>query len=173
MTTLLATLAIAKAFQGQDSNPNATKQTKGDNPLFKQAMEDTKFTYTISKSGLSYVVEFSVKDLPNRIVWVTRETNVKNDIATQSIYTEVWSDKGAPPVDVLVKTVLRPAKKIGNYYVMKFDDGFYAIRFMATFDLAGLEASGETRTKAIERLKDTIYFVNQVGEETEKEIREK
>ena len=57
---------------------------------------------------------------------------------------------------------------MGHFYLFKDTKGTWAIRFGAHFDASELRETSQAGDRHVTTLKDLIYFVNAVGEETDK-----
>ena len=64
--------------------------------------------------------------------------------------------------------MLLQSKKLGHFYLFKDTKGTWALRFGAHFDATGLKDISEKSDTLATTLKDLIFFVNAVGEETDK-----
>lgn len=167
MTAAALLACSALALQGaQSAQTDPTPQVKA-------AMDKIGLTYTNSSSGLSYIVDFSHPgDRTRRVFISTRRTGIQA-AKIHTIYTMVWEGKEPPSEDLMNLVFWRASKKLGGFYVFKEPDNKgYTIRFSATFDATDLPDTLTAESKEVVRLKDTIYFVNQVGEETWKSIKE-
>lgn len=134
--------------------------------LMKAALTATELSFATSQSGLSYTLTFTHKDSPNRTVYVSSAPAGIMSLRPHTIYTNVWSSKEAPS-EALANKVFMMSKKLGFFYLYKDTNEVWAIRFGVHYDASGLPAAPSKDLEAVKRLKDIIYFVNQVGQETQ------
>jgi hypothetical protein len=134
----------------------------------KSALAATGLNYSTSASGLSYTVVFDNADKRKQTVYVAVKPG-KLETMAHSLYTTVWSGQDAPG-EALMRSVLAKSKKLGAYYLFKDTKGTWAIRFSAHFDAMDLKSTSASGEALVTTLKDMLYFVNQVGEETDKEL---
>ncbi|MCE9557348.1 MAG: hypothetical protein K8R88_00200 [Armatimonadetes bacterium] len=163
----LPTLALLTILQdgvakesGNDANSAPTKA----------AIAATGLSNELSASGLSYKIDFTHPESRKQTVYVTAKPSATiKGLLTTFIYTTVWVSKEAPTSELLLK-VLTQTKKIGQFYVFKDSKDVWCIRFGANFNATELKESSTSTDPLVTNLKDTIYFVNQVGEEADKEL---
>jgi hypothetical protein len=136
----------------------------------KSALDATQISHVTSASGLSYTVLFNHPGNRQQTVFIAVKPGKAGALRAHTIYTTVWINKDAPPDDTLMKKYLAQTKKLGAFYLFKDSKGVWAIRFVVSFDATDLKESSASGDRAVVNLKDMIYFVNQVGEETDKEI---
>jgi len=74
------------------------------------------------------------------------------------------------PTDDLLRRITSRAKKLGQFYVFKDSKDVWSIRFSAHFNATEVKVSITPNDPLAITLKDIIYFVNQVGEETDREL---
>jgi hypothetical protein len=86
------------------------------------------------------------------------------------VYTTVWVNVNSLPDEATMRKVFTQSKKLGSFYLFKDTKGTWAIRFGAHFDATGLKDTSEKGDTLSTTLKDLIYFVNTVGEETDKQL---
>jgi hypothetical protein len=136
----------------------------------KSAMDATQIPHTTSTSGLSYTILFDHPSNRKQTVFIAVKPGKAGALRVHTLYTTVWINKDAPPDDALMKKYLAQTKKLGTFYLFKDSKGIWAMRFGVNFDATDLKESSASGDRAVVNLKDMIYFVNQVGEETDKEI---
>lgn len=132
----------------------------------KASLTATGLNFSTSKSGLSFTLNFDHPDKSVRVIYLTMAPASILTLKTHIIYTNVWSSKVAPSPALMTKA-LTMSKKLGFFYIYKDSQNVWAIRFGAHFDTSDLPAAPTNDLPAISRLKDTIYFVNQVGQEAQ------
>lgn len=137
--------------------------------LMDKALKATTFTYAKSESGISFMVDFEHKTTATRRVYVSSTPVAALNFQSHLIYTDIWVGD-VPPSNDLVEKAMSSVKKIGHFYLFKDSKDRYAIRFGANFDASTLRSEPKTDEAAVKALKDTIYFVDQVGEDAQKDI---
>jgi hypothetical protein len=162
LLALTMTLALASAPTPVDEASEIAS--------LKSALDATQIPYATSPSGLSYTVLFDHPGNRKQTLYVAVKPGKASGLRAHTIYTTVWINKDAPPDDALMKKYLGQTKKLGAFYLFKDSKGIWAMRFVVNFDVTDLKESSASGDKAVTTLKDMIYFVNQVGEETDKEI---
>lgn len=158
---MLATgLAMAQAPAPPPSSTSSTSAQSiatPTEPPMKLLLDGTTLRYGTSSSGLSYTVLFDHPNNRKRIIFIGVKPSTIEDLAVHTIYTTVWTGNEPPSQDVMKKALLS-TKKFGFFYLFQDAKSVWAIRFGANAIM------GPTKT---ETLRDLIYFVNQVGEESE------
>ncbi|WP_309716668.1 hypothetical protein [Armatimonas sp.] len=134
----------------------------------KSALDATGLKHEASPSGLSYTVLFDHPDKRQQKIFVGTAPTKVGGLLTHLVYTTVWINATAPPDDALLRKVLLQSKKLGQFYLFKDTKGTWALRFGAHFDATGLKDISEKGDTLATTLKDLIFFVNAVGEETDK-----
>ena len=134
------------------------------------ALTATELKFEKSKSGLSFTGIFDHPNNRRRQVFVSVNSNPLGPLAGHLIYTSVLVTGTTPPTEQQLVKTLAVTKKVGSFYVFKDTKGAYAIRFGVHFDAATLSATPAQTDSSVFALKDTIYFVNQVGEEMALEL---
>jgi len=133
-----------------------------------QTLQATGLHFEKSASGLSYKLRFAHEHDRQQLVLVATEANRPAGLVVHTVYTTVWAGE-APPDDALLVKVFTNTRKLGSFYL--FEDGkSWAIRFGASFDTTGLADGTLAPEVAAKRLKETIEFVNAVGEEVDAEL---
>lgn len=167
MIALFPTLA-ASLFLLTPQTPSPPDETATVERL-KSALAATGLNYSASASGLSYTVVFDNADKRKQTVYVGVRPGQAGSIHAHILYTTVWSGQDAPG-EALMRNVLGRSKKLGAYYLFKDSKNTWAIRFGAHFDATDLKPTSSSGDAPVTTLKDMLYFVNQVGEETDKEL---
>lgn len=133
-----------------------------------QTLQATGLHFEKSASGLSYKLRYDHERGRQQLVLVATTANRPADLVVHTVYTTVWTGE-APPDEALLVKVFSTTKKLGSFYV--FEDGkAWAIRFSASFDATGLADGRLAAEVAAKRLKETIEFVNAVGEAMDEEL---
>lgn len=153
-------LALTSLLFAQTTPPVASK------PIMKLGLEATGLIHGDSASKLSYVVNFTQPEERTRTVYVAVTPVEVGELKQHGIYTSVWNSGGTAPSGELVSKVFAMSKKTGHFYLFKDSKGNYDIRFGVHFNELDLPAAPKATDASVMRLKDLIYFVNQVGEET-------
>ncbi len=161
----LTAIAIATSLaQSQSAQPDA----EAAKARMEAALTATGFTFSKTSSGLSFRLDFT-NGSKNTIVLVGNTPYSLRSYQAHMIYTTVWYSKDKPS-DALIQRATLMSKKVGGFYGFKDAQGMWSIRFSVHYDISDLPAVPDKDQPAVKRLKDTIYFVNQVGQETEKEL---
>ena len=155
----LAALALCVA------PPQADDATKA---RLKSALDATSLRYELSQSGLSFALLFDHPNNRQQKIFVTVAPGKPGGLVTHTIYTTVWVNKDTPPDEATIRKVFTQSKKLGEFYLFKDTKGVWALRFGVHFDATGLKETSEKGDTLSTTLKDLIYFVNAVGEETDK-----
>lgn len=135
-------------------------------PLY-ELMKSTNFAQKLGASKVAYSLTVTV-DKRRQIVFVnTKPVDFSGEVIVQ-IYSTVWAGDAAPPEDIM-KKVLPETNKLGNYYLTKFPDGKWALRFAVKFRLTDVKA-GAIDAKDTENLKDTILFTASVSDQSEAKV---
>lgn len=135
-------------------------------PIMKRGLEATGLIHGDSASKLSYVVNFTQPEDRTRTVYVAVTPVTVGELKQHAIYTSVWSGGGPAPSGELISKVFAMSKKTGHFYLFKDSKGNHDIRFGVHFNELELAAEPKSSDPSVMRLKDLIFFVNQVGEET-------
>lgn len=151
-------------IQTQQTQPDA----EAGKARLEAALKATELNFSKSTSGISFRLEFT-SEAKNRIVFAANEPYGILSSQIHAVYTTVWTSKEKPS-DALMLKVATMARKLGGFYGFKDAQGSYAIRFGVHYDISDLPANPNKDMASIKRLKDMIYFVNQVGQEAEKEL---
>ena len=152
--------------------PPAVSQTENDaaKARLKSAVEAMGLKYEASPSGLSYSVLFDHAGNRQQKVYIATAPGKAGSLLTHTIYTTVWVNATTPPDSALMQKVFILSKKLGQFYLFKDTKGTWAIRFSVHFDATGLKDTSEKGDTLSTTLKDLTYFVNAVGEETDKQL---
>lgn len=161
MNTIFLALALLGAPQLSDEALKAQA---------KSALDATKLTFSASASGKSYTLVFDNEGNRKQTLYFTQTPNRVSTLVTYNIYTICWASKDAPPDEALMRKVLTKSKKLGVFYLFKDTNNFWSIRFSVRFDATEMKESPTADDPLVKALKDTIYLVNAVGEETDKEL---
>lgn len=162
---LFPTLAAAIALALTPQNESDAAQAR-----LKSALDATSLSHELSSSGLSYTILFDHPEKRQQKVYVATAVGRAGGLLTHTIYTTVWTNTTAPPDSALMQKVFTQSKKLGQFYLFKDNNGIWSIRFGAHFDATGLKETSEKGDTLSTTLKDLIYFVNAVGEETDKQL---
>lgn len=160
-----AAMSIGFVTKQQDAEAKAKSEA-----LMSAALNATELKFEKSKSGLSFTGVFDHPNNRKRQVFVSISSSPLGPLAGQLIYTSVLTTGTSPPTEQQLVKTLAVTKKLGSFYVFKDAKGIYVIRFGAHFDAGTLSATPQKTDASVIALKDTIYFVNQVGEETALEL---
>lgn len=134
-------------------------------------MDATGLNYQTTASGLSYSVVFNNQNNRRRMVLMSKTPSQSNGLVTHTLYTQIWGSDKAPD-DLLLKKLLTKVKKVGSFYLYKDTKQMWSIRFGVKLDLTDMPASPKAEDPLVKSLKDTIYFINAVGEETVLELND-
>lgn len=137
--------------------------------LMNKALTASGFKFTKSASGLSYTVDFDHPEGKTQRVYVAAASGKAGGYPFHSIYGTSWTSKEQPSPKIL-EWVSSQVKKLGQFYVFKDSQGMWAIRFSVPFDASEFSAEPKADDPGVTRLKDTIYFVDQVADEASKEL---
>lgn len=162
MNTLFLALALLGAPQLSDDALKAQA---------KSALDATGLKYTASASGKSHMIVFDHTGNRKQTVYFTQAPSRVSTLVTYSIYTTCWvSTSATPPDEALMHKVLSKVKKLGTFYLFKDPNNVWAIRFGIKFDATDMKEAPSASDELVKALKDAIYLVNAVGEETDKEL---
>lgn len=156
---------LAASLAQTQPNPAEVEAAKA---RMEAALKATEFNFIKSPSGLSFRLEFT-NGSKNQVLYVGNSPYGILSMKVHSIYTNVWTSKEKPS-DALMLRVSAMTKKLGSFYGFKDSQGIWAIRFGVHYDISDLPDNPDKDMTSIKRLKDMIYFVNQVGQEAEKEL---
>lgn len=164
MNCLPIALLLGLSFLARPQDPDhATNSAR-----LLQTLQATGLNFDKSASGLSYELLYDHARGRQQMVRVSTAAKRPADLVAYTVYTIVWTGD-APPDEALLVKVWSSEKKLGSFYVHK-DGKAWAIHFSATFDATGFADGTLTPAVAAKRLKDTIRFVNAVGEATDAEL---
>lgn len=138
-------------------------------PEIQTALDATAFHYKLSPNGLNFSLLFDHPNNRQQTVYVSGKPANWNDAKTHFVYTTVWAGDAEPTEEILHKILLKP-KKLGYFYVFKDSKGKYAVRYGVHFEAVGMTTEVKADDPLVTTLKDMIYFVNAVGEETDIEV---
>jgi hypothetical protein len=156
----LAAITLGLAPKQQTAEAKAKSEA-----LMSAALTATELKFRKSASGLSFIVDFDHPNNRKRQIMVNVTSDPIEPIKGQYIYTSVIVTGTTPPTEKQLLKTLPVTKKLGNFYVYKDSKNTYVIRFGVHFDAGTLSATPGKDDASVIALKDTIYFVNQVGEE--------
>lgn len=162
---MLAILAASCALVSAGQDSLETLQTKA-----KLALDATGLKYQATASGLSYSVIFDNQNNRRRMVLMSKTPNQTNGLVTYTLYTQIWGSDKAPD-DALLKKLMTKVKKVGSFYLYKDSKQMWSIRFGVKLDLTDMPASPKAEDVLVKTLKDTFYFINAVGDETDLELK--
>ena len=166
MNWLMVPLVLAVGFQTP-----ADEEKAKDGARLKAAMAATGFKYETTASGLSYALAFEHEQGKTQKVYVTIDGSQVGIQRYHSIYTGVWAGPKEPDA-ALIKKAMSSTKKLGHFYAFKDVNGVWSIRFMVQIETTRLPEQPGLTHPQIENLKDVLYFVDQVGFETAKQLAE-
>ena len=135
----------------------------------QSALTATGLSNELSETKLSFKLVFDHPDSRTQSVFVATKDSVVRNIKTVTIYTSVWVSNEAPKRELLLG-LLSESKKAGQYYLFKDSNNNWSIRFGVQFDASHLPNMSNANDPLIATLKDAIYLVNQVGEETDRKL---
>jgi hypothetical protein len=135
----------------------------------KAVMDATGFKYGVTTSGKNYTVVFDHAEKRTQTVYVNVNPSKAGTVTTYYAYTQVWYGDSAPDA-ALMQKVLSRTKKLGTFYLFKDSKGTWTIRFGARFDATDMKEAPTSEDALVKALKDVIYLVSIVGEETDKEL---
>ncbi len=168
----MSVFAIATALVLAQQDPVTQTQSTQPDPSvarMEQALKATGLNYSKVEGGLSFLVDYTYPENRVRRVLVTMKSSKTMGRETHNAYTQVWTGSEAPSAN-LVREVSSKAKKLGFFYVYKDSQGMYGIRFGVNIESTLFKPGMTLSDMPILRLKDTLGFVAQVGEETSKEL---
>jgi hypothetical protein len=168
MSNLLALFSTLLFLCPQPPAPTPPTEEVG-KARIKTALDAVALSYAPTSSGLSYSLLFDHANKRQQKVYVNVKPATIGTAQTSFIYTTVWVS-ATPPDDALLRRVLLKSKKFGSFYLFKDSKGTWAIRFGAHFDATELKDTASAGDDLVKNLKDTIFFVNAVGEETDVDI---
>lgn len=134
---------------------------------FESAMQSTGLAFERSASGLSYKVVFPHANERSQTVFIGVDAGTAGELRTHFVYTTVWVGATSAPDATTLRKVFGNAKKLGEFYLFQDESGRFALRFGVAFDATRLPRTSSGADEGVNRLADTIRFVNQVGEETD------
>jgi hypothetical protein len=170
MISLLPSLAAALFLATPPTSlASQTPSTDADAARFKSALSATGLSVATSTSGLSHTIVFDHPTSRKQTVYIGVKPGKVGAISAYVLYTTVWVSK-TPPDEALMRKTLGMTKKLGAFYLFKDSKDNWAIRFGTHFDATDLTEESKSGDAQVTRLKDMIYFVNQVGEETDKDL---
>lgn len=158
ITPLLALLALQTAQPTDDAAVRLGK-----------ALAASSWTYSRPEGSTAYFVDFKVNDTKNRRVFVQASATELLSFRSHAIYTTVWVGSTLPNASIIDYTFAKP-KKLGHFYIYKDAKGVYALRFGVQYESSDLLADPKADDPAVIRLRDTISFVNQVGQEVAEQV---
>lgn len=136
----------------------------------ESALKAAGLAFEKSASGLSFKLAYEHENGRSQTVYVNTQCSRPGSLLMHTIFTTVWSDTQNAPGEELMRKVLSRSKKLGSFYLFRDSQGVWAIRFGTAFDATDLAESSKPEDKLVQRLKDTIEFVDKVGEETDLEV---
>lgn len=167
MTSMIALAAITLGLAPKQQDAEAKAKSEA---LMSVALTATELNFKKSASGLSYILDFDHPNNRKRQIMVNIAASPIDPIKGHYIYTSIVVTGTTPPSEKQLLKTLPITKKLGSFYVYKDSKGIYVIRFGAHFDAGTLSATPSKSDASVIALKDIIYFVNQVGEETALEL---
>lgn len=160
---ILPTLILLSNVLGaQDANAELIAQCKS-------TLTATGFNFAPTASGKSYSIVFDHPNGRKQTVYLGLVPSKNGGLVTYNLYTQVWFGS-APPDEALMQKILSRTKKIGAFYLFKDAKGAWAIRFAAKFDATDVAKIPKAEDPLVVAFKDTVFFVNAVGEEIDKEL---
>jgi hypothetical protein len=161
MTGLIALTALSSALHAQVDEAKAKLEAR-----VMAALTATTLRFAKSESGLSFVGDFDHPNGRKRRVYIGTSATTLQNIQSHVVYTTVLVCGKTPPTEKQLLSTVSSTRKLGAFYLYKDKNDIYAIRFGAHFDSALLPSAPTSSDPSVENLKDLIYFVNQVGEES-------
>lgn len=150
--------------------PSQIPDQPAETARFASALAASGLACEKSSSGLSFKFTREHDGGRAQTVFVSSECSRPGELVTRSVYTTVWIDTRAAPDEALMRKVLAKSKKLGSFYLFTEKSGAWSIRFGTDLDLTDLPAESRSGDRLVQRLRDTIDFVDQVGEETDAEL---
>ena len=147
-----------------------TPDAAAEGERFERALKATGLACEASASGLSFKVAFEHEHGRSQTVFASVEAARPGGLILHTIYTTVWVDLQAPPGEELLRKVLTKTKKFGSFYLFRVEPNRWAVRFGTDFDATDLPETSKAGDALVRRLRDTIEFVDRVGEETDVEL---
>ncbi|MBL8087172.1 MAG: hypothetical protein JNM85_03760 [Chthonomonas sp.] len=135
----------------------------------KKALEATGLKFETTASGKNYSIVFTHPENRQHTVYMSLTPNRPGKLITYNLYTQVWYSKDAPD-DALMRKILGRTKKLGAFYLFKDSHDTWTLRYNVKFDATDMPEIPKAEDKLVKALKDCIFFVNAVGEETDKEL---
>lgn len=168
MFTLATALFVAHQSPVTQTQPS---QPDPSTVRMEQALKATGLTHSKAEGGLSFTIDYTYPENRVRRVFVAIKSSKTMGREIHNAYTQVWTGTGTEaPSANLVREVSAKAKKLGFFYVYKDSKGMYGIRFGVNIESTLFKPEMTLSDMPILRLKDTLGFVAQVGEETSKEL---
>lgn len=134
----------------------------------QRTLRASKLNFEKTPSGRSYQLTYDHAKGRKQVVFVAIAANRPLDLVAHGVYTTVWLGD-APPDAAVMQKVFSKSKKLGSFYLFEGERS-WSIRFGVSFDATGLADGSMTQEQATARLKETIEFVNAVGEEVDAEL---
>lgn len=159
MTGLIAAAAILQVAQSD--------LPTGASVPFYELMTATKFPFKLSSSKVAYSVVCSVGTRRQLVLVNNKSVAFSGDEYVQ-IYSSIWAGDAAPSEEIM-KKVFPESKKLGAFYLTKFQDGKWGLRFNVKFRVTDIKA-GEIKVTDTDQLKDSILFVASVADEMEAKL---
>lgn len=135
----------------------------------KTALDATGLNYGKTESGKNYTIYFDHPDNRHQMVYMSTKPSTPGGQIMISFYTTFWISKEAP-TDEMLLNLMATCKKFGSVYTYKGTNGVWSIRFQVKFNASGLKADLKSDSLLVKHLKDTIYYINAVGEELDKSV---
>ncbi len=166
---MILTLLCAALMIGSPQTPRPDDDAA--KARLKSALDATGLKYEASASGLSFTLMFDHEGGKRKQkIYLAVKPGTPSSLKTHMIYTTVWLGKDAPPDEALMRKILGRTKKLGSFYLFKDAKGIWVIRFRVHFDATNLKETSASDDNLVINLKDMIYFVSQVGDETDKDL---
>lgn len=157
-------MLLAAALLALPQDPDAAQNGE----RLQRTLQATKLRFEKMPSGRSYKLTYDHAKDRKQVVYVGIAANRPLDLVVHSVYTTVWLGEALPDA-ALMQKVFGKSLKMGAFYLFE-NERSWSIRFGVSFDATGLAEGTMTQEQATARLKETIEFVNAVGEEVDAEL---
>ncbi len=167
MSTMIALAALTVGLASSQLDAEAKAKSEA---LMSSALTATELKFNKTRPGLSFQCSFDHPNNRKRQVFVNISANPVDNVRGHFLYTNILATGTEPPSEKQLLQTIAVTKKLGNFYVYKDTKGTWVIRFGTHFDAGTLSAKPRKTDASVIALKDTIAFVNQVGEEVALEL---
>lgn len=132
----------------------------------ESVLKATGLNYSVSKNGKNYQLIFDHKNNRKQTVFVTQDATKFGTMLSFSVYTNFWVGTTNDPSREFVEEILLDRKKYGHAYFRKNSaDEKWSGWFGWNFIITEIPTELSAEDPKVKELKDTLYYINQVGEE--------